>query len=287
MLVLVGYGYYADRVAPRRDVVFQIGDRAYSYGYLEDRLKSEAAQGRFDPQDIATSISTTIARIQREELIRQMGRERGINVSDAEIDDKIRERLLLPEEATRNDIATALRDEVRDIDLSLDEFLAITEVAVIEDKIKAELTDPLPEEAEQVNLLYIQAGSQANAIQALQALDEGAEFAAVASQRSQDTATRSDGVLGWVPREHLDPELADVAFSLTGRSGIIETEDDFYIIEVLGKETRPIEPAVIEEIGNKEFNKLLEAAFDETPFIYNLTQEQIFDLAGAVGGSFG
>jgi parvulin-like peptidyl-prolyl isomerase len=238
VLALVGYGYYQDRVAPRGDLVFQIGERAYSYGYLEDRLKSDAAQGRLDPQDVATSISTTIARIQREELIRQMGRARGISVTDAEIDDKIRENLGLPE-ATHNDIAAELRDD------------------------------------------------QANAIQALAELEQGAEFAAVASQRSQDAATRSDGVLGWEPREYLDPELADAAFSLNGRSGIIETENDFYIIEVLGKETRPIDPAVVEEIGNREFNKLLEAAFDETPFIYNLSQEQIFKLAGAVGAPLG
>jgi parvulin-like peptidyl-prolyl isomerase len=274
-------------VAPRGDIVFQVGEHKYTYAYLEDRVKSDDAQGNFDPQDVATSISNTIARIQREELVRQMGKERGITVSDAEIDDKLREILLLPDEATHNEIAAELRGQVRDIDLSLGEYLPIIEASVIEDKIKAELTASLPEEAEQVNLLYIQAGSQANAIQALQELDEGADFGEVAAKRSQDSASRSDGVLGWVPREYLDPELADIAFSMTGRSGIIETEEDFYIIEVLGKETRPIDPAVVQDIGVKEFNKLLETAFDDTPFLYNLSQDQIFDLASAVGASIG
>jgi hypothetical protein len=285
--VLIGYGYYTDRVAPRGDVVFQIGERKYTYSYLEERVKSDDAQGLFDPQDVANSISAAIARIQREELIRQMGRERGITATDAEIDDKMKDDLGLPPETTHNDLAAELRDELGAVQLPLDEYIAIAESRVIEDKIKAELTASLPKEAEQVDLLYIQAGSQANAIQAVQELDKGAAFGEVASRRSQDAASSSDGILGWVPREYLDPELAEIAFSTTGRSGIIETEEDFYIIEVLGKETRPIDPVVVEDIGFKEFNKLLETAIDETPFLYNLTQEQIFDLASAVGVTFG
>lgn len=250
-------------------------------------MKSDVAQGRFDLQDTANSISSTVARVQREELTRIIGRDRGITVSDAELDAGIRDDLGLPPELTRNEMAPELRQELLRIDLPLDEYLDIVESHVIEDKTKAALTSSLPEEAEQVNLLYIEAGSQANAIQAKQALDDGAEFAEVAAQYSQDAGSRSDGAYGWVPREALDPELADVAFRITGRSDIIETEENFYIIEVLGKETRPIDPAVIDDIGTREFNKLLEAAFDDTPFLYNLTQQQIFDLASSVGGTFG
>jgi parvulin-like peptidyl-prolyl isomerase len=250
-------------------------------------VKSDVAQGRFDLSDTATSISETVARIQREELTRIIGRQRGITVSDAELDDGIRDDLNLPPETTRNEMAPALRAELRRIDLPLDEYRDIIESQVIEKKIKVELTASLPEEAEQVNLLYIEAGSQANAINALKALEDGTEFGEVAAQFSQDAGSRSDGVYGWVPREALDPELADVAFSLTGRSGIIETEENFYIIEVLGKETRPIDPAIVDDIGTKEFNKLLETAFDDTVFLYGLSQSQLVDLADAVGGTFG
>jgi parvulin-like peptidyl-prolyl isomerase len=286
-LLLIGYGYYTDRIAPRGDVVFKIGEREYTYAYLEERAKSELALGRFDTRDTATSITATVARIQREELTRLIGKQRGISVNDAEIDDGIRGELNLTAEMDHNAIAAALRDELRAINLPLDDYLEIVESLVIEDKVKAQLTAGLPAEAEQVNLLYIQAGSQANAIQAKQALDDGTDFAEVAEQFSQHSTSRTGGVLGWVPREALDPGLADAAFKLTGRSGIIETEDDFYIIEVVDKETRPIDPAILDDIGDEEFNKLLEAAFEDTQFLYNLTERQIIDLANAVGGTFG
>ena len=286
-LLLVFYGYYTDRVVPRGDVVFQIGERKYTYGYLEERVKSDVAQGIFDLRDTANSITLTISRMQREELTRLIGRQRGVTVSDAEIDDSIRDELNLTADMDHDQIASFLRDEIKTISLPLNEYLAIVESRVIEDKVKVELTTSLPAEVEQVDLLYIQAGSQSNAIQAKRALDEGVEFGEVAAQFSQDAGSRSDGVFGWAPRELLDPELADVAFSTTGRSGIIETEEDFYIIEVLAKETRPIDPGALEEIQEKEFNKLLEAAFDETLFLYNLTERQLIELAGAIGGSFG
>jgi hypothetical protein len=286
-LLMIAYGYYNDRIAPRNDVVFQIGERQYTYAYLETRVKSDVAQGRFDVRDTANGITATVARIQREELTRIIGRERGVVLTNADIDAGIRDDVGASPELSRNEMAPLLRDELLAIDLSLDDYVEIVEARVIEDKVREQLTADIPEEAEQVDLLYIEAGSQANALLALQALEEGTEFGEVAAMYSQDAATSRDGVLGWVPREALDPELAEAAFRTTGRSGIIETEDNFYIIEVLGKETRPIEPGVVENIGRDGFNELLEAAFDDTEFIYGLTERQILDLAGEIGGSFG
>ncbi len=286
-MVLIAYGYYNDRIAPRDDVVFQIGERQYSYAYLEDRVQSDVAQGRFNLSDTLSSVTATIARIQREELTRIIGLEQGITVSDEELDAGIRDDLNLSAEITRNELGPILGGELLRIDLSLDEYLTIIESQVIEDKVRDQIEASLPQETEQVDLLFIEAGSQANAIQARQAFEDGAEFAEVAAQFSAHSSSGERGILGWTPREALDPELADVAFSLTGRSGIIETEQNFYIIEVLGKEVRPIDPAIAEDFARDEFNQLLEASFHDTQFIYNLSDSQLIDLASAIGGTFG
>ncbi len=286
-MVLIAYGYYNDRIAPRDDVVFQIGERQYSYAYLEDRVQSDVAQGRFNLSYTLSSVTATIARIQREELTRIIGLEQGITVSDEELDAGIRDDLNLSAEITRNELGPILGGELLRIDLSLDEYLTIIESQVIEDKVRDQIEASLPQETEQVDLLFIEAGSQANAIQARQAFEDGAAFAEVAAQFSAHSSSGEGGILGWTPREALDPELADVAFSLTGRSGIIETEQNFYIIEVLGKEVRPIDPAIAEDFARDEFNQLLEASFNDTQFIYNLSDSQLIDLASAIGGTFG
>jgi parvulin-like peptidyl-prolyl isomerase len=268
-------------------VVLKVGERKYTYADIETRVKSDVAQGRFDLADTANSLSVSIARLQREELTRGIAAERGISATDLDIDDEIRSELGLPQETSHDEIGRFLRIELIDIKMTLDDYLEVIEAQVLESKIKAQLTEALPQEPEQVNLLLIQAGSQANALKARDALAAGEDFGAVASQYSQHQASRSDGVFGWAPKEALDPELAEVAFSSTGLSDIIETENDYYIIDVLGKETRPVDEAVREDIGDQEYNKLLETAFDETEFGYNMTQGHLIDLANEIGGSFG
>jgi parvulin-like peptidyl-prolyl isomerase len=281
-LLLIGYGYYTDRVEPRRENVLRVGDRHFNYAFIERRILSDVAQGIFDPNDVQNSISQSIARVQREELIRIIARERGIGASSEEIDDEIGRSLGIGTDVDHNAVAAVLRREIVRVKLPLDDYLDTVEAEVLQDKIEAQFTEALPAQAEQVNLLMIQAGSQSNAILAKQALDAGRPFAEVAAQYSQDESKDDGGAFGWAPRELLDPQLADVAFNLTGRSDIIETEKDFYIIEVLGKETREITPQMKTDIGNNGFRDVLEQAFTNTAFAYNLTQAQLARIAGKI-----
>lgn len=281
-LLLIAYGYYTDRVEPRRANVLRVGDRHFNYAFIERRILSDVAQGLFDPKDIQNSISQSIARVQREELIRIIARDRGITASKDEIDDEIGRSLGLGTDVDHNVLAAALRREIVSIKLPLDDYLDTMESEVLQNKIEAQFTESLPAQSEQVNLLLIQAGSQSNAILAKQALDAGQPFAQVAAQYSQDSSKSNGGAFGWAPRELLDPELADVAFNLTGRSDVIETKKDFYIIEVLGKETRDITPEAKKDIGSNGFKDLLEQAFTNTVFAYNLTQDQLTRLAGKI-----
>jgi hypothetical protein len=282
-MALIVYGYYTDRVEPRRANVLRIGDRHFSYGFVERRIKSDYTLGLLDVNNFQQGVAESVARIQREELVRIMARERGISASQAEIDDFLRRRLGLAAEVGHDEMAGLLRSEVLRSKLPLDEYLETVEAEVLETKIKAELTASLAAEAEQVHLNLIAAGSQSNAILAKQALDAGAPFAEVAQQYSQDQSARAGGAFGWAPRELLGAELADAAFSTTGLSGIIETEEDFYIVEVLEKETRPITDEIKADISEREFRGVLEDAVNNTPFAYNLTQDQLVRLAGAVG----
>ncbi|HWC31411.1 MAG TPA: peptidylprolyl isomerase [Dehalococcoidia bacterium] len=278
-LALIAYGYYTDRIEPRRENVLRVGDRHFNYAYIERRLKSDVSRGLFDVRDFQNSVPQSIARIQREELIRIIARERGITVSSEELDAKLRDELGLGDEVSHDQMASVLRTEVLSVNLPLDDYLEMMEAEVLQDKIEASFTDSLPAQTEQVNLNIITAGSQSNAILAKQALDAGGAFADVAKQYSQDDEAQAGGAFGWVPRELLEPEVADVAFSTTGVSGIIESETNYYIIEALEKQPRDVTPEIKEEIGQKEFRKLLESAFNNTILVYDLSQEQLTRLA--------
>jgi hypothetical protein len=181
-----------------------------------------------------------------------------------------------------NVLAAALRREIVNLKLPLDDYLDTIESEVLQNKIEAQFTESLPAQSEQVNLLSFRLGPSRT-----QSSPGRASMPASPSPRSPPSTPRiraraMAGAFGWAPRELLDPELADVAFSLTGRSGIIETKKDFYIIEVLGKETRDITPQMKTDIGENGFRDLLEQTFTDTAFAYNLTQAQLTRLAGKI-----
>ena len=87
----------------------------------------------------------------------------------------------------------------------------------------------------------------ARALEAEGLLDElanGADFGTLAVIHSRDPSSRpAGGELGWFPKGLLTmPEVEEAAFRLqTGEvSGVIESALGFHILEVLGREDRPL-----------------------------------------------
>ncbi len=101
-------------------------------------------------------------------------------------------------------------------------------------------------EAEQVHARHIMVGSEEEAQQILTMLQEGADFVALARERSLDLATKDNGGdLGWFPRGLVALELENAAFALQpGQvSGIVYLGEGYHVIQVVERETaRPLSP---------------------------------------------
>lgn len=95
------------------------------------------------------------------------------------------------------------------------------------------------------------------ALEVLLKLDGGANFADLASTYSQGPASAEGGDLGWVSKDTLRKELADVAFRLNPEqhSRVIETDDGFYILKVFDRKRAGIKP--IEEARGEIESQLL------------------------------
>lgn len=82
--------------------------------------------------------------------------------------------------------------------------------------VTAELTNSVPQTAEQVNAQHIMVATEDLANELYDQATGGADFAALARSNSTDTATASTGgELGWFTRFEVSPAFADVAFALT------------------------------------------------------------------------
>jgi hypothetical protein len=289
-ITLMAYGYYTDRIAPEHETVIQVGNRNFDFDDLERRAKAEFTRGTLDTSDLARALLAVVSTIQREELVRQTAASMGVTVTEAEIEERYLSRLQLGAEATREQLATRLRSELIRLDLSLDEYREIVVADLLNNKIRGQFEASVPTESEHVDLRLIETETQAAILQARNRLDGGEQFGFVAVALSTHaSAQASGGDLSWVPRASLPKEVGDIAFSipLDTRSEVIETSEAFYIIQAIGRETRPVESAGKTAIIQQQVDQALIETRERVGVTVTLEPEQIQQLALSVSTAVG
>ncbi len=123
------------------------------------------------------------------------------------------------------------------------------------------VTASLAADPEQVHARHIQVESEAEAREILAQLQQGADFAALARERSTDMATRENGGdLGWFPRGMVAPELENAAFALQPGevSDVLFLGEGFHLIQVVEREAaRPLPVENLVELQQAAFERWL------------------------------
>ncbi|HUS83453.1 MAG TPA: peptidylprolyl isomerase [Dehalococcoidia bacterium] len=218
ILGVAGFGYYQSTIRPKQQAVVKVGDRNFSMGYVEKRLRYEirnATPG--EPlllnQDVA--VVQTLNSIEAEELNRIGATQLDVSVGDGEIEAKIRLNLGLSDSADPATYADAYRTVVRDSGLSPNEYRELVGSQLLEDEIRKNLRSGIPASAEQIKLRDIRVVSQEDAQMVLDRLAAGEDFATIAAEVSYDTNTKNNGgEMGWMPRGALEPAVGDTVFAL-------------------------------------------------------------------------
>jgi parvulin-like peptidyl-prolyl isomerase len=285
-LALIGYGYYVDRVKPRGETVIVVGERNYSYAYLENRAQAAYQEGNFNLQDPAFAIAQLVSDIQNEELTRLLAAQEGLTATTEEIEARMREDLDINPESPRTNFAAALRIYLQDVGLSLASYEEIVEARVLDTELKNLYSVDIQPEQEQINLSLIQAPTDSEAVAARQRILDGEDFGEVAMDVSEGANASFGGAYGWVPRDLLNADLVDAAFALEpgSTSEIVEVGSGFYILKVDGKETREITPEQVSDLASRYFNEKLDEADAEYQPENLLTVGQAQELVGSIGG---
>lgn len=117
-----------------------------------------------------------------------------------------------------------------------------------------------PTSVEQVHASHILVETKETGQEVLDKLAKGEAFADLAAQYSTDTGSKDQGGdLGWFPRGAMVPEFDLVAFSLEpGKvSQLVQTEFGYHIILVQEKAVRELDPALQDQIQQKQFETWL------------------------------
>lgn len=119
-----------------------------------------------------------------------------------------------------------------------------------------------PPNTEQVQIRHILTLTEAEAQQALARLKAGEPFEKVAKEMSKEPGTRlRGGLMEWLPRGMMPPEMEKRAFSLeVGQtSDTFHTESGYHIIQVVGREVRPVRAELLDRYRQHNFQQWFES----------------------------
>jgi parvulin-like peptidyl-prolyl isomerase len=285
--VLIGWGYYKDKIAPRHEAVLTVGNRNFDVRFIERRFKTNYLQGQFrTATSIQDAVVKTVQAIELEEMTRIVGREAGVYPSDDDIDNEIRSRLNLPEGVERNTFAAAYRQEVLRIGLPVNEYREVVASQIISTRLEAQYKDSIPDQLEQVDAQIIKVADEAKAKEAKARLDAGDKFNVTAASFSTDASKSSGGELGWIAKAELAPKAAEALFTIPiGQiSDPILDRDGWYIVLARGREVRDVDAGHKQTIAQKTFDNSVQDARVRVGSKNRLTEEQILNIAQNVLG---
>jgi foldase protein PrsA len=236
------------------------------YGVDWNDEENRELLGSFQDEILQTVIARTV--------LRQGAAAEGIEASEEAIQERVEEQ--------RTSILTSgmfgsWEDFLEQYGLSEEYFARLMEDAVLVDEV-SEAHAP-SREAEQVHARHILVADEDTGKEVLSRLEAGEEWAALASELSQDTSNKdNEGDLGWFPRGRMVGAFEEAAFSLEPgtTSDLVETDFGYHIIQVLEKGERELDDATYNSLLSQAFQTWLEEqqAAAETTIVVTFGSQQ-------------
>ncbi|MBE0431152.1 MAG: peptidylprolyl isomerase [Dehalococcoidia bacterium] len=183
----VAHGYYTDRIQPWREVVLEVNNARFNMGYYVKML--DAYTQDMEPMMVYYMGGMVADNIIEAELMRQGAGDLNIEVTRAEIGERM-EEWRLPDNEVYRDIIRAV---------------------LLQEKLSDHFESGLPETMEQAHIEVMLVESEEVANQVLGAVAANGNFTALVDEFSRYPAVEGD--LGWLPQELMpEPLISEAAF---------------------------------------------------------------------------
>lgn len=161
-----------------------------------------------------------------------------------------------------------LQTAMMKLGLSEKDYLSLFDIQILQSKVQEAITADVSHTEKQVWARHILLSDEATALTVLEKLKKGEDFAALATEFSQDTGSAvNGGDLGWFSTGAMVPEFETAAFALekSGDYTLEPVKSDFgyHIIQLIAKQDRPLTAEQYDTAKNKAFSDWLTAAREE------------------------
>ena len=283
LISIPAIGYYSVFVAPMREAVVRVNNTVFDMGYYLERLRIRAIESkkRGGTLDLGVEPFALLENIRNEELIRQSAPAFGLDVTEEQVDRRIRAELQPPRQETEQTSQDELDRQFRDIyrrhltefSLSDQDYRKMVRSSVMRDMMKDRLSDRVPAVTEQLRLRVIVVPDEGEVAKVQKRLADGADFATVVRELSKHEETRlQGGEFGWLPRRVVDHPFDDYVFKL--EPGAIsepfmlqaqrsDQKDAIWFVQVTERSpARQVEPKAREQLKERALNDWLDEQLD-------------------------
>lgn len=173
------------------------------------------------------------------------------------------------------------REFLMKLGVSEKDYLGLFEFQVLQQKVQEAITADVSAVETQVWARHILVEDEAAALNIIEKLKNGEDFAQLARDFSKDTGSAvSGGDLGWFGKGRMVPEFEAAAFALekTGdyTPAPVKSQFGYHIIQLIAKQERPLTAPQYETAKNRAFSEWLTKAREEYGVeIFDIWKERV------------
>lgn len=275
VIVAVGFllfGYWYSVVRPRNRTVLRVENISVSYTAMKRRMAYELLSNtNYQTQTGAQILPEATYQTLLNELteITQAEGTLGIAVDDATLDQQFRSRIGAAPAADQRTFADALRKELEKTGLTESELRRLVRADAIRSSIRAKYNAEVPAVLLQSKVEVISTQTEAAAKQAVDRINAGEDFAAVAKAVSTEADVQTTGGLhDYGPPGSFDAAYDDYAF--TGEIGKLSAplssggaNATFFVVRVVDRSDQPVKDNQKPVIADKQYVDWLKSTQEE------------------------
>jgi parvulin-like peptidyl-prolyl isomerase len=280
VLGVIGY-LVVSSLFPSNPVVMRVGDDEVRLNYYSARLETftnEQGAGLTDPNQLFPLGHVLIEEIAEERVLLQSLDDRGISVSDEEVQQQIELTVGASPESAFQLYRSGLTEELDNLNLSEGEYREMVRAQLARTKLQEQFQAEVGETAPQARFHRLDPTSREDAEEAQRRLEEGEDFAQIALDLSPQSIEPESGP-DWVTVGTLDRPIRDAIDGLEADavSDPIQTDIGFTVVQLLEKQARPLEESDKSALATALFNQYIEDRKEELGFVDDLSDDELTD----------